>query len=78
MLIASTANPYKFGAAVYSAIGGNADGADEYAVLDLLQEKSGMPIPAALAALKKKAVRFTDVVAQDAMPAYVKEKLGIR
>ena len=78
MLIASTANPYKFGAAVLSAIGGNADGADEYAVLDLLQEKSGMKIPDALAALKTKAVRFSDSVAQDAMPGYVKEKLGIR
>ena len=60
------------------AIGGEADGADEYAVLDRLQAKSGMPIPAALAALKTKTVRFTDSVAQDAMPAYVKEKLGIR
>ncbi|MBQ6041794.1 MAG: threonine synthase [Oscillospiraceae bacterium] len=78
MLIASTANPYKFGAAVLSAVGGSADGADEYDVLNLLQEKSGMKIPAALAELKTKAVRFTDSVAQDAMPAYVKEKLGIR
>ncbi|MCQ2416265.1 MAG: threonine synthase [Oscillospiraceae bacterium] len=78
MLIASTANPYKFGAAVLEAIGGTADGADEYAVLDLLQAKSGMKIPAALADLKTKTVRFTEVTAQDQMDAYVREKLGIQ
>ena len=76
MLIASTANPYKFGAAVLEAIGGDTD-ADEYEILDRLQSKSGMQIPKALAELKTKAVRFNDVVAQDEMPAYVKEKLGI-
>ena len=77
MLVASTANPYKFGTAVLDAIGGKADGADEYAVLDLLQEKSGMTIPKALAELKTKPVRFSDVVAQDEMGAYVKQQLGI-
>ena len=77
MLIASTANPYKFGAAVLEAIGGDTD-ADEYEILDRLQAKSGMKIPAALAELKTKTVRFTDVVAQDEMPAFVKEKLGIQ
>ena len=77
MLIASTANPYKFGAAVLEAIGGDAQSADEYAVLDRLQEKSGMKIPKALAELKTKHVRFTDSVAQDEMPAYVKAQLGI-
>ena len=37
-----------------------------------------MKIPAALAELKTKTVRFSDSVAQEQMPAYVKEKLGIR
>ena len=77
MLIASTANPYKFGKAVLEAIGGDTD-ADEYAILDRLQEKSGMKIPAALAELKTKTVRFRDVVSGDEMPAYVREKLGIQ
>ncbi len=77
MLIASTANPYKFGAAVLEAIGGSVSDADEYTVLDRLQEKSGMQIPKALAELKTKTVRFTDSVAQDEMPAYVKQQLGI-
>lgn len=77
MLIASTANPYKFGAAVLEAIGGDTN-ADEYEILDRLQAKSGMKIPAALAELKTKTVRFSDSVAQEQMPAYVKEKLGIR
>ncbi len=77
MLIASTANPYKFGKAVLEAIGGDTD-ADEYEILDRLQEKTGMKIPAALADLKTKEVRFRDSVAQDQMPAYVREKLGIQ
>ncbi|MBR3269327.1 MAG: threonine synthase [Oscillospiraceae bacterium] len=77
MLIASTANPYKFGKAVLEAIGGDTD-ADEYEILDRLQEKSGMKIPAALADLKTKEVLFRDSVAQDQMPAYVREKLGIQ
>ena len=77
MLVASTANPYKFGAAVLEAIGGDTN-ADEYEILDRLQAKSGMKIPKALAELKTKAVRFTDSVAQDEMPAFVKAKLEIQ
>ena len=77
MLIASTANPYKFGAAVLEAIGGDTD-ADEYEVLARLEEKSGMKVPKALAELKTKLVRFSDSVAQDEMPAYVREKLGVK
>ena len=77
MLIASTANPYKFGAAVLEAIGGDTD-ADEYEILSRLQEKSGMQIPKALAELKTKKVRFTGSVEQDAMAAFVRETLGIR
>ena len=60
-----------------AAVGGESDAADEYAVLDLLCEKTKMPIPAALASLKTKPVRFSDSVEKSAMPAYVKEKLGI-
>jgi len=78
MLVASTANPYKFGAAVLEAVGVNAGDADEYAVLDLLQEKSGMKIPQALAELKTKPVRFEDVTAQQDMADYVKASLKIK
>lgn len=77
MLVASTANPYKFGNAVLEAIDNVPADTDEYAILDLLCEKSKMPIPAALASLKSKPVRFADSVEKSAMPAYVKEKLGI-
>lgn len=78
MLIASTANPYKFGKAVLEAVGGETDQADEYEVLDLLRKKSGMEMPQALAELKTKPVRFTDVVAQNEMANYVRKLLGIR
>lgn len=77
MLVASTANPYKFGNAVLEAIDTVPAGTDEYEILDLLCKKSGMQIPAALASLKTKPVRFTDSVDKAAVPAYVKEKLGI-
>lgn len=77
MLIASTANPYKFGAAVLEAIGGDTD-ADEYEILARLEAKSGMPVPKALAELRTKTVRFSDSVRQDEMPAYVREKLGVQ
>ena len=77
MLVASTANPYKFGNAVLEAIDSVPADTDEYAILDLLNEKSKMPIPAALASLKTKPVRFSDSVEKSEMPAYVKAKLGI-
>ena len=77
MLIASTANPYKFGAAVLDAVDSVPADADEYEILDLLRKKTGMKIPTALAELRSKTVRFTDSVAQDAMVDYVKAQLGI-
>lgn len=77
MLVASTANPYKFGNAVLDAIGDVPADADEYAVLDLLAATSHMPIPAALASLKTKPVRFTDSIEKTEMPTYVRAKLGL-
>lgn len=77
MLVASTANPYKFSAAVLEAIGGTVDADDEYAVLDALNQRSGMAIPKALAELKNKEVRFTDSVHREDMAEYVKVRLGI-
>ena len=62
-VIASTANPYKFNESVINAITGEGggDGLDEFELLDKLCEISKMEIPASLAELKNKQVRF-DIV----------------
>ncbi len=65
-IIASTANPYKFGRAVFESVGGNADG-DEFDVIASLEEKTGTKIPAPLAATRDKAVRFTGSVEKQDM-----------
>ncbi len=70
-IIASTANPYKFGAAVYSAVGGDYEGIDEFTIIERLEEKTGTVIPQPLAATKDKAVRFKGVIEREKMPRAV-------
>ena len=69
-IIASTASPYKFGTAVLEAITGSAP-EDEFEKVDKLHEVSGYEVPASLAALKNKAVRFTRVIGRDEMREFV-------
>ncbi len=66
MVTVSTASPYKFARDVLTAIGGEC-GEDEFAPLYALNEATGVDIPAPLALLKEKSVRFTNVVAPDEM-----------
>ncbi len=68
-VIASTANPYKFNASVIDAISGDgaSDGKDEFELLDMLNNISGLEIPASLANLKSMDVRFTDVCEKENM-----------
>ena len=70
-LIASTANPYKFGAAVFDALKGDAAGLDEFAIIEKLEEMTGTTIPQPLAATKNKAVRFKGVIDRSEMPKAV-------
>ena len=70
MVILSTASPYKFPAAVLSAIGGDTGG-DEFEQMDRLQQMTGVPIPAPLASLKGKKELHTDVIEKEAMSTYV-------
>ena len=74
VVVLSTASPYKFPAAVLSAIGGDADG-DEFDVMDRLHAITGVPIPKALAALRQKPVLHRDVISREEMQAYVLGKL---
>lgn len=76
-IIASTANPYKFSAAVLGAISQVPEDADEFQQVDLLKSVSGEPCPEQLATLKGKAPRFTDCCNKEDMTDKVYEMLGI-
>ena len=70
-IIASTANPYKFGRAVFEAVGGVASDNDEFALIEKLERKTSTKIPAPLAATKNKDVRFTGTVEKQDMSRVV-------
>ncbi len=76
-VIASTASPYKFSAAVLEGIEGGKSDLDEYDKIDKLAELSKMSIPSALADLRNKPERFTDVIDKADMREYVLGRLGI-
>lgn len=75
-VIASTASPYKFSGSVLDAIGTDTS-ADEFALVDKLAEVSKMPVPASLAALKNKDVRFKEIIDKTEMKDFVFKSLGI-
>ena len=70
MVVLSTASPYKFPAAVLSAIGGDTSG-NEFEQMARLEKITDVPIPAPLASLQGKKELHTDVIEKSAMPAYV-------
>ena len=70
-VIASTANPYKFGAAVFDALKGDGAGMDEFAIIEKLESMTGTTIPQPLAATKNKEVRFKGVIERSEMPKAV-------
>ncbi len=76
-VIASTASPYKFSAAVLEALEGAESDIDEYAKVDRIAELSKLPVPAALADLKNKPLRFNDVIEKSDQKQYVLRTLGI-
>ncbi len=77
-VIASTANPYKFSAAVLKAVKGEVPAdADEFEQVDLLKATTGEPCPEQLGSLKGKAPRFTDCCNKEDMINMVYNMLGI-
>lgn len=76
-IIASTASPYKFSAAVLEALEGENADMDEYAKVDRIAALSKLPVPAALADLKNKPQRFNDVIEKADQKQYVLRNLGI-
>lgn len=76
-VIASTASPYKFSASVLEAIEGKKPEMDEFAMVDRLCELSKYEIPASLAALKGKEIRFKDSIDSDKMKDFVLKSLSL-
>lgn len=77
-VIASTASPYKFSKAVLEAVEPNtALPETEFDMVEELHKISGVEVPAPLASLKNKVVRFSDVTEVNAMEDYVLGALGI-
>ena len=70
MVVLSTASPYKFPAAVLSAIGGDFSG-DEFHQMEQLEALTQVPTPANLATLRGKPERHTGVIDKDAMLEFV-------
>lgn len=77
-VIASTASPYKFSASVLDALGSHPENADEFALTEALAAVSGMEVPASLASLKSKEVRFKKTVSKEEMESAVFDFLGIK
>lgn len=78
VVIASTASPYKFPAAVLEALKVGGEYRDEFDMADKLCEISGMPIPKALSGLKNKKPRFTGSVEKSEMLDAVYSLLKIK
>ena len=70
MVVLSTASPYKFPAAVLTAIGGDTSGS-EFDQMARLSEITGVPVPKNLASLQGKEERHTGVIDKDKMLDYV-------
>ena len=70
MVVLSTASPYKFPAAVLSAIGGDTQG-DEFTQMERLEAITGVKIPGNLSGLRQKPERHTGVIAKEEMLKFV-------
>ena len=66
-IILSTASPYKFAGSVLSALK-EKPSQNEFETMTLLQQKTGLPIPESLAALREKQVRFNQIVDKQDIP----------
>lgn len=77
-VIDSTASPYKFSASVLNAITDeDLDGLDEFDMVRELNRITGVEVPAPIASLKDKKVRFTDVCDREDMSNMVFKLLDL-
>jgi len=70
MVVLSTASPYKFPAAVLSALETSAE-TDEFRQMDRLTELTGVPVPKNLQGLEQRAERHTQVIPKSEMLGFV-------
>ena len=70
MVVLSTASPYKFPAAVLSALEGEQE-MDEFAMMDRLQKVTGVPVPKNLNGLQEKKELHTGVIEKNKMLEFV-------
>lgn len=75
-IIASTASPYKFSGSVLDAMGIDTD-SDEFELVEKLAKASKIPVPASLAKLKNKDIRFKEIIDKTEMKEFVFKNLGI-
>lgn len=77
-VIDSTASPYKFSKSVLSAVsGGNTPQLDEFSMVDELNRITKAEVPAPLASLKEKTVRFNNVCDKENMSEMVFKLLNL-
>ena len=74
-VVASTASPFKFSRAVMEAIAGDVSALDDFAVLDELREKAGIPFPPAVEEIRNAEVRHTRSCKPEEMKEQVREIL---
>ena len=70
MVVLSTASPYKFPAAVLSALEDSCE-TDEFKQMERLSELTGVPVPGNLQGLQEKQERHTGVIEKEQMLSYV-------
>lgn len=76
VIIASTANPYKFADSVLKSLS-DCNLTDEYAQMEELATITGLPIPEALGELKNAAVRFEGCIEKSAIKTEVMANLNL-
>ncbi len=73
MVVLSTASPYKFPAAVLSALGGDLSG-DEFTQMERLEALTGVAIPGNLSGLREKPELHTGVIEKEDMLSFVMQR----
>lgn len=77
-VIDSTASPYKFSGSVLNAVAQDEQlPDDEFEMVNMLNKKTNVPVPAPLAELKDRETRFTEVCKADGMSQFVLSALGV-
>ena len=72
-VLLSTASPYKFPESVYQAIYG--EELDVYTAIDKLSEKTGVPVPQALAGIKEREVLHKEAIDKTEIISFIKSEI---